>query len=233
MIAILCPVLNRPHHVTPFLGSASQTRSEYRVYFICSPGDRDEIAACKNTDAEVLIVPFEPGRADFAKKINWAFDQTDEEWIFQAADDIRFSEKWDVHALLAAKRRNALVVGTNDLGNPNVVRGRHSTHTLFRRSYIEDYGGTVDNSGRVFSEVYDHQWCDNEFVQTALFRRVFAFARNSFVEHFHPHWGKAEMDATYSKAMRETKSDMLLFKQRFKLLAEKVRLETQAKVGVR
>lgn len=227
MIGILCPVLNRPQYARTFYESARGTRSEYKIYFICSPGDEEEIAACRATDAVVLVAPFRPGPADFAKKINWAFDETDEEWLFQAADDIRFSPKWDAHALATALRKNALVVGTNDLGNPSVKRGRHSTHTLFRRSYIEEYGGTIDGSGKVFSELYDHQWTDNEFIQTAMHRRVFAFSRNSLVEHLHPHWGKGEMDETYEKATRSSKDDMLLFKERFRLIQAMTRQEKQ------
>lgn len=225
MIAILCPVLDRPHNAGPFYDSCAGTRAEHEVYFICSPGDSEQIAACKTTGAKVLTVPWRPGPADFAKKINWAFDHTDEEWLFQAADDVRFTPKWDVHALVVAQRKNAGVIGTNDLGNPSVKRGRHSTHTLFRREYIERWGGTVDGSGRVFSEVYDHQWCDNEFIMTATYRRQFAFSRNSIVEHLHPHWGKNEMDPTYEKATRSSESDMLLYKERFKLIAERVREE--------
>ena len=160
MIAILVPVLSRPQNVEPFLESVSVTEEPYRVYFICTAGDRAEIEACKKTDAHVLIHPEPAGKANFAKKINWAFGQTDEEWIFQAADDIRFSSGWDKWAFVTANRSRASVIGTNDLGNPQVRRGTHSTHTLFRRSYIAEYeSGTVDGSGLVFSELYDHQWC--------------------------------------------------------------------------
>lgn len=230
MIAILCPVLGRPQNAGPFYESCAGTRAEHKVYFICSPGDSEEIAACRATGATVLIVSWNPGPADFAKKINWAFDQTDEEWLFQAADDIRFTPKWDVHALAMALRKNASVVGTNDLGNPSVKRGRHSTHTLIRREYIERWGGTVDGSGKVFSELYDHQWTDNEFIMTASHRREFVFSRNSIVEHFHPHWGKSDMDATYEKATRSSESDMLLYRERSKMLGERVKEERRATV---
>lgn len=226
MIAVLCPVLGRPHNVEPFLESLQGTKSEYCVYFICSPRDTGQIEECQSSEAEVIVVPWNPSRADFAKKINLAFDRTEEEWLFQAADDIRFKDKWDVHALAMAKRNGARVIGTNDLGNPSVLRGRHSTHTLFHRSYIEEYGsGTMDNTGRVFSELYDHQWTDNEFIMTATHRREFIYARNSIVEHLHPHWGKGAMDVTYEKATRSSESDMLLFKSRMRNIQELTRQE--------
>lgn len=231
MIAVLCPVLGRPQNVEPFLESLQQTRSDYCVYFICSPTDRLQIRACRSSEAEVIVVPWKPGKADFAKKINLGFRSTEEEWIFQAADDIRFSPKWDVYALAIGQRKRARVIGTNDLGNPNVKKGRHSTHTLFHRSYIEDYGsGTVDNSGIIFSELYDHQWVDNEFIHTATHRKEFAFSPSSVVEHFHPHWGKAEMDTTYEKATRASKSDMLLFKSRLRMIQERTRSERRERM---
>lgn len=234
MIAIVVPVLARPHNVEPFMESVSVTEVPYVVYFVCSRGDSEQIAACRATDAEVIVVGWKPGPADFAKKVNRAFERTEEEWFFQGADDIRFSPKWDVNALAIAERRRARVIGTNDLGNPHVKRGIHSTHTLIHRSYIEDYGsGTVDGSGLVFSELYDHQWVDNEFIQTAAMRKEYAPARDSIVEHFHPHWGKNQMDATYEKATRATQADILLYKERMVLVKNGTRLERRARMGVR
>lgn len=219
MIAILVPVLGRPHNVAPFMESVANTKEEHTVYFICSPKDTDQIAECRNSGAEVLVASFKPLGGDFARKINYAFDATKEPWLFQGADDIRFSPGWDRQALATAKRFRAGVIGTNDLGNPLVLRGKTSTHTLFSREYIDEYGsGTIDDSGRVFCERYDHQYVDSEFIQTAKMRRQWAFSRNSVVEHLHPHWGKGEMDTTYEKATRRTKKDMELFKERLTLI---------------
>jgi hypothetical protein len=125
-------------------------------------------------------------------------------------------------AFKTAHRHNANVIGTNDLGNPDVKKGTHSTHTLFSRPYIEHYGGTVDNTGAVFSESYDHQWSDCEFVQTAMLRGEWAFSKGSIVEHKHPHWGKGEMDSTYEKATRDTRADQLLYAERMRMVRQRV-----------
>ena len=232
MIDILVPVLDRPWQVAPFLESVKNTVSEHRVYFICSPGDEAEIAACEESGAEVMIVPFQPGPGDYAKKINWGFEHTSGEWIFQGADDIRFGPNWDANAFALWERRTAAsVIGTNDLGNPSVMRGRTSTHSLIKRSYIEEYGGTIDDSGKVFCELYDHQWVDTEFSHTAIQRKVFLFAKNSIVEHLHPHWGKSEIDTTYKKSFRKEKKDRLLFTKRMRLVKDKTRLERRARAA--
>lgn len=215
-IDILVPVLGRPQNVRPLLDSLKVTKASYRVFFICSPIDAEQIASCQASGAITLICEWAPEAADFARKINWAFPQTDADFVFQAADDLRFHPNWDVHALRVAGHREAGVIGTNDLGNPLVKRGGHSTHSLIRRAYIETFGGTYDDSGLVFCEKYDHQYVDNEFVQTAIRRGQWAFAKRSIVEHLHPNWRKSAFDATYEKALRATSADARLYAQRMK-----------------
>ena len=90
----------------------------------------------------------------------------------------------------------------------------HSTHTLFHRSYVEERPATVDESDPVFWEGYDHQFVDLEFIQVAKRRGEFAYCQQAIVEHFHPHWGNAERDPTYTKAMRDTNGDRKLYMQR-------------------
>lgn len=202
----------------PLLRSLKEaTQFPYKVFFICSKGDAAEIKACRETSATTFVVPWEPGHGDFAKKINWLFPQTDAPWIFQAADDLKFHHGWDVQAMRVGDRRKAGVIGTNDMGNPLVRRGGHSTHTFISRHYIAEYGGTFDDTGLVFCELYDHQYCDNEFVQTAIRRGQWAFSKRSMVEHLHPHWRKSAMDETYEKATRSTLHDQKLYMRRMKL----------------
>jgi len=208
MIDILCPILGRPPH--GMLRSLEHSTVEkYEVYFICSPGD-SMYELCQATGRPTWMVEWEPGAGDFAKKINFAFSNTNSPWCFTAADDVRFHPGWDRAALQAGTR----VVGTNDLHSPAVQTGKHATHILFARSYIEECGGTFDGTGAVFCEQYDHQFVDNEFIATAKARGEWSFARDSVVEHLHPVWGKASWDATYEKAFRATAADTRLFTAR-------------------
>jgi glycosyltransferase involved in cell wall biosynthesis len=212
-IDVLIPVLNRPQNAAKVAESLKVTREPYRLVFICSPRDTAEIEACRKV-GEVLIVPWNPGKGDFAKKINHGFRQTSAEWVFQGADDIIFYPDWDKHALGKAERKRKRVIGTNDRHNPSVRKGTHSTHTLFARSYVEERPATVDESDPVFFEGYDHQYVDLEFVEVAKARNEWVFAQQSFVEHFHPHWGNAERDSTYLKAFRAHGRDRMLYMQR-------------------
>jgi hypothetical protein len=210
---VVVPVLGRPHRAQPFVDSLRET-SDVRLVFICSMTDVEQKKACRATGEEVIIARWIPDKADFARKINLGYRRTSEDWIFCGADDLRFKPGW-LEAALAEGRRTGLgVIGTQDEGNPFVRRGRHSTHPLVRRTYIEEYGGTFDNSGEIYSELYDHQWVDSELVTIAQNRKQWSFARRSYVEHMHPHWKKGEMDATYEKSGRCFDEDRELFRRR-------------------
>jgi hypothetical protein len=215
MIDILIPVLRRPHNAQRVVDSIrASTTNEHRIIFICSPRDIPQIDACRWTEAEILVTGWNPSSGDYARKINWAYALTHAKWLFQAADDVIFHAGWDVEALQAAKRTGKRVIGTNDLHNPSVKRGKHSTHTLIARSYLEERPATVDGSDSVLFEGYDHQYVDLELIEVAKRRGEFAFAHNAVVEHFHPHWGNAESDPTYKKAFRRTVADRQLYAKR-------------------
>ena len=189
-LVLLIPVLKRPQNVAPLLESIGQaTPQPYRVLFIADPDDCDEQRAIKAAGGEMLIVD-----GNYAKKINEGVKATDEPLIFLGADDLKFRAGW----LEAAKRKirgTIGVVGTNDLGNPRVVKGLHATHSLVTREYAER--GTIDDPTKLLHEAYPHEFVDDEFVLTAKKRRAFAHASTSIVEHMHPLWNKAEWDEIY------------------------------------
>lgn len=208
---VLAPVLARPHRAEPLAHSLHSTTLDARLVFLCSPGDDDEIAACRVV-AETVVVPFEQGPGDYARKINYGIEITDEEWVFQAADDLDFHPGWLTEAVRVATRTSARLIGTQDLGNRLVKFGKHSTHSLVHRSYVEEQG-TIDGGG-LLHEGYRHNFVDTEMVETAMHRREWAFAKPSVVEHLHPHWRKGEMDDTYELGLSEFKVDQQRFFER-------------------
>ena len=211
MIDILIPVLRRPLNARRVTTSILiSTRNAYTVYFICSPGDHAQIEACRNvSSAQTLVVEWKPGAGDYARKINWGYRHSESPWIFQGADDILFQPSWDMEALAVATATGKRVIGTNDLHNPRVLRGQHSTHSLIARSYADEHG-------EVLCEEYDHQYVDNELVELAKRRGEWAFSKKAVVEHLHPFYGDAEGDSTYTKAMRKTNADRKLFQFRLR-----------------
>lgn len=225
MIAVLVPVLNRPFRVAPFATSYLNAVSkdfDSCLYFIANESDRDEIVMIEELgDAvQLLTVPWEPGRGDWARKLNFAIREVESEYYLLGADDLHFHTDWiDTFMwwdfILAGHGVETGVLGTNDLGNPLVIAGKHSTHPIVHRSYIEQ--GTIDDPTKLLHEGYWHNWVDNEFVETATTRDQFFFIKDCFVEHLHHAWGKSSEDSTYARGQEHYQEDALLFKERAKL----------------
>jgi len=230
MIDIIVPVLSRPQNAQPLVDSIkANTTVEYDLHFVCSPDDDEQIDACIKATGwtlDILAVDWQPGPGDAAKKWNYGYKITDfgpdnpktYPYVFMAADDITFTPGWDVEVLKVAERTGAGMVGTNDQANPLVMRGRHSTHSLFSRAYINSVGGTFfDGPGVVYCESYDHQYIDLEAVKAAMDRGQWAFAMNSVVAHHHPIYDRTvAYDDTYRKALGDASADKRLYTERLK-----------------
>jgi len=220
MIDIIVPVLGRPQNAQPLVDSIkANTTVEHTIFFVCSPGDDLQFDACYATDAGMVVAPWMPGPGDAAKKWNYGYVQQNlYPFVFTAADDVTFTPGWDVEILKVAERTGAGMVGTNDDANPLVKRGRHSTHSLFSRAYIDSVGGTFfDGSGIVYADCYDHQWIDSEAVRAAMDRGQWAFAMNSVVAHHHPIYDRTvAYDDTYRKALGDASADKRLYVERLK-----------------
>lgn len=214
-VAIIVPVLGRPHRVEPTLRSiADATPEPYRVLFVADPDDVTERRALESAGADVLI---HGGR--YASKINAGIRATTEPLIFAAADDLRWHGGWLEAASAqlghqgAASSDPVAFVGTQDLNHRRVKLGTHATHPLVTRAYVEQRG-TLDEAGKLYHEGYWHNCVDVEAVETAKFRRVWAFAYDAIVEHLHPGAGKAGSDDTYRLGKSRSKQDRALWLDR-------------------
>jgi hypothetical protein len=180
--------------------------------FVADAEDTAELGALRAAGADVMTLS--TGRRSFGEKINCGYHATDQPWIFTAADDLVFHRDWFSRALAWAKPEHG-VIGTNDIGNPSVMCGQHSTHSLVRRSYIETYSGVVDMPNTVMYPGYGHEWVDTEFIGTAKVRGAFVMAFDSIVEHQHPAWDHLiERDATYRKGESSGPADRRLYDRR-------------------
>lgn len=212
MLAVLVPVLGRPHRVEPLVASmGAATPEPHRVVFIASPGDHDTLAAVRASGADLLVAS-RVERGDYATKINLGYRETAEPHLFLGADDLRFHAGW-YRAAVARLDGTVQVVGTNDLGSPRVIAGDHATHSLVTRTYVDEHG-TIDEPGKVLHEGYWHEFVDDEFVATAKHRGVWAHAGDAVVEHLHPNWGKAPMDRLYARQAQRMRSGRRVFERR-------------------
>ena len=195
-VVILIPVLGRPHHIRPFLSSLYHSTNRARPLFICNYGDQRVVSVIQREGEEVIFVDTEPGiSGDYARKINAGYHKSKEPLIFLGATDLKFHVNWLENAEQYITDQ-IQVVGTNDLGNPDVLRGNHSTHSLLTRKYADDFG-TIDEPNKILCEEYVHEYVDNEFCETAKYRNAWAMAMDSIVEHMHPAFRKGHWDESY------------------------------------
>lgn len=218
MTSIIClfPVLARPHRVQPLFDSlrSSQQKVELSAFFLVSPNDVEEKQAVAESGSDFYEVTWDPGPGDWAMKINLGYQLTDNPWILLGADDLTFDPGWAEEALKVASATGKRVIGTNDMANPTVMKGKHSTHPLVARSYVDEFG-TIDQPRLVVHEGYGHQWCDTELNETAMSRGEWVFAQNSRVRHHHPFYDRSvPRDDTYMKGLSSSKEDSQLFRNR-------------------
>lgn len=210
-LAILVPVLRRPHRVEPLLKSIAATTPTARVLFLTDPDDGDEQEAIRDARRwSALDVTMLAEGGNYAQKINSGVRATVEPLLFLGADDLEFHPGW----LTWAKRGLAHggVVGTNDLCSGRVQRGDHATHCLVTREYTAL--GTIDNPDLLLHEEYEHEFVDDEFVATAKYRGQWSFARRAVVEHLHPMVGKAPTDDLYDQQPRRMIVGRRIFRKR-------------------
>lgn len=211
-LVVLVPVLGRPHRVAPLVASiAHATPERHRVLFIADPTDTDTIQAVQASGAGLLI-----HGGSWARKINAGVRATTEPLIFLGADDLEFHPGW-LEAAAARLEGGVRVVGVNDLGHRRVRGGKHATHFLVARDYVER--GSIDDPGRLIHEGYAHNFCDDEFVATAKRRGVIAFATDAVVEHLHPDFDRAPDDDTYRLGRSRMDADRRLYRRRRALWA--------------
>lgn len=217
-VAVVVPVMKRPASAEPFMRSLRASTGLATVYAVCDPGDSETYTAWLEAGAEVLVS--DRGHT-FAQKANYALGKTSEDWLLLVGDDVKFHPGWWDHALDAARRDNASVVATNDLGNARVMAGVHATHPVISRRYIEEQGASWDGPGSVCHEGYRHWYVDNEWTRVAQEHGVFTAALGSKIEHLHPIWGKGEVDDTYRKGEHSQQRDAALWERRSRLLGGK------------
>jgi len=204
--AVIVPVLHRPQNAAPFMQSLRATTGLATVYAVANQDDPETVKAWDEAGAAILYAD----GVSFAAKVNAGYEQTTEPLLFIVGDDVRFHPGWLDHAQAVG----AEVVGTNDLGNPRVMRGEHATHMLISRSYIDGQGASWDGPKVVCHEGYRHWYVDDEIVTVARQRGVFGFAPGSVVEHLHPAWGKGASDDVYELGQAAQETDRNLFVRR-------------------
>lgn len=207
-VAVLVPTLGRADKLPDLAKNILETGGT--PYFIVEEADKDSQKPIEN--AFIIVGDF----GTYAKAINHGYKNTVEPYLFAGADDLAFRKGW-ITDCMTKMGGNVKVVGTNDLGNPEVMAGDHATHYLVDRKYLDEQGGDFKaGPGSFLPEAYDHNWTDREFIETAKLRGVFAPCLESVVEHLNPLYGKSQADSTWEKTRRHTTKDKKTYESRMK-----------------
>lgn len=198
--------------VEALAASLAKSTDRARLLFIVSRGDVGVLDEVHGAHDYLLVDQWD--RCDYPKKINAGIAATTEPLVFTGAIDLKFHAGW-LEAAEAKMSDTVKVVGTNDLANPRVMRGLHATHMLVARDYAE--GPQIDGNPGFFHEGYWHEYCDDEAVQVAKHRNVWAFAQDSVVEHMAWQYGKRAADATDSDSTHRMVVGHRLFRRRSSL----------------
>lgn len=218
-LTVIIPVLRRPWRIREIYKSIRDSAHNAYIFFMCSPADEESWSEAVELswDDKLYVYMMDDnyeGRGDYARKVNRAANVSWTDHLFIGADDLNFHAGWYEAALDVLHSDDTVgVVGTNDLGNPAVVRGEQSTHSLVTRSYLINYG-TIDESSKLLHEGYPHCFVDNEFIETAQFRGKYKAASKSVVEHLHPVWGKSPQDSVYQTSLDSMDPGRQLYNER-------------------
>jgi len=225
-VAVVVPAMKRPHNVKrlveSFYRSGQPSDMASTLYYVLDENDTEMIEAVRAMGLKWL--PATRGTS-FASKVNAAFEQTDEDWLFITGDDVEFTPGWLEAARELSDRYD--VIGTNDsepgrIRNPRVATGVHSDHFFMRRSYATDEGGSLEGPGLPLPEAYFHWYTDMEVIQLAKARGVFTPCLESRVIHHHPGYAGDEAarqaDPVYMKAVEFSEMDRIAFKRRAVLI---------------
>ena len=219
MISIIIPTYGRADRIEEVAKNVhDNTLSHHELLFVYEADDKATEAILSRIDIDGnWFTVRNHGPKNYAGAIQSGFDWSLGRYVFLGADDLRFDMGWDGPALKLMVDP-IKVVGTNDLGNTEVMNGEHATHYLVDRRYISDVGGTIDGGpGSFLHPGYDHNYTDTEFIGVAKSRGVFAPCLESIVEHKHFSFGKSRQDSTYTKGYAKINQDAQLFAERVKL----------------
>lgn len=214
-IAVIVPVMRRPQNVAPLLDSFRETSRNSELYFVADHDDHDELKAIFELEGKAIIN--ESNVCTFAVKCNLGYRETydtDTPWVLFIGDDVRFHPDWEHGAFLEDDGRS--FISTNDLGNTSVMQGRHATHPLIRRQWLDDHGASWDGPGSVAHQGYRHWFVDNEWTTVAQQAREFRYAPDCKIEHLHPIFRKGKQDAIYRLGQSHSEHDRQLWQARIR-----------------
>lgn len=221
-VAILIPTYKRAHKILFNYKNAKESSPLVtNVYFIVEKDDQESIDVLKTSKLPYFL---NERTKNPAGALNTAFYKTTEQYFYTGSDDFDYKPGW-LEKCLELMVGPVKVVGTNDLHNRDVQRGRYATGFLVDRDYIKERSGTFDGESLILSEAYLHNFPDREFAEIAQLRGVYAHCLEAIVEHLHWSFGLSPKDETYTMHDGTRNRDHHLYNSRKPIWTQKIQNE--------
>lgn len=200
-IAVIIPTYKRPQKLLSLIDNFEKNSTQAQLYFVVHPGDTPTIQELNKIQLNMANnFTILNCSGEYVECINYAYQNTQEEFIFCGADDILFSSNWDQKLLEVMKNDKINVTGGVD-DWPCSHSGVHISHPMFRRSYCETLGASWGGGTKeIYFSGYKHYQCDIETENMALNRECLAVCNDCFIDHVHFCNGKASHDYTYDNS---------------------------------
>lgn len=210
-VSILIPTLYRPHRVTPLILNVAET-ANYTPYELVFMFPMDDLETKKTVIDNLLNAPImyyqDEDDMRFVTRIQYMYENTEAEWIFTGADDIKFSDNWFDNAVEEAPAW-ANVISFDDMNNP----GLEGTNFLISREHIQKNSCVFDEPNHIFHSEYKHNFCDNELILTSKMQDVF-YKSSIKIQHFHHTTGGRPRDFVDAWAQSHWDDDGALWNER-------------------
>jgi len=213
-IAVLIPTYKRASRLQSLIDNFTKTSKDSELYFVVHPKDTETIKTLDQL-SEGYFFNVLKNSGEYVECINYGVAKTKEPFIFCGADDIEFSNRWDIKLLGSFKDDKVNVTGGIDDWTCS-RSGVHISHPLIRRKYIDEQGACFNNKGELYYSGYKHYQCDIEMEQVAWARNCFKLNKDVTIGHNHFVNKKADHDETYDRSFTVFKQDQDLFDSRKK-----------------
>lgn len=201
-IGIVCSTRNRPHLIKNLITNLySSTNIKFSLYFATT----DEKT---NSILDEFGIPYKKYDQDATAtiKYNWLFQNCEDDFIYGACDDVYYQFGW-----LDAVTEDPI----NGIASiSDGLRHGIGTTAIVSKQYLEDFGGTMDNTGYILHSGYIHNYAETEAFGVAKHRGMFRYCKRAKSLHKHHTNGLASYDDTYEKSDAAWEHDGKLFDSR-------------------
>jgi len=185
-VTVIIPTRNRYHRLHKCLESLrGQTYENVKVMVICDQDlDTYNKLMLNGFDGTLILTDV---NVEWVAGIRLGVEKASSEFIFYAADDVRFDERcieFCMKCFLANFTDGIGLIKTEDYLNPRVA-----THGLTTKKTIRKYDG--------FSRDYVHFYADTELTTRTIRDNKFIFCKEAICEHIHWLNKKVPKDKTY------------------------------------